>query len=245
MSASGVISAPHSRGLRKNRSASSEALSWQRDDVISANRTGQEDLESQLETDVVVPGDDSFTSTNENVGRVVEAADSNSIDTEGVLLKTTELVEARPVEDELDVVQTGVIMVDPEELEREAVKKRKEKECQRIGAGLIFVSILVITLSVFFSRSSDGPERTGMPTVTPSLLPSSFPSMARTRVLDSFVTDHLQPYSQEAIWETPNSPQARAYNWLKEHPEFPHYAVWRQKQLFALATFFYSFEGPH
>jgi hypothetical protein len=49
-------------------------------------------------------------------------------------------------------------------------------------------------------------------------------------------------YSLAAL-ENSNSPQSVAYNWLLEHPQLGSMPEWRMHQLFALVTFFYTFNG--
>lgn len=39
------------------------------------------------------------------------------------------------------------------------------------------------------------------------------------------------------------SHQYRAWEWLLVHPSLPYFPEWRKKQIFAIVTFFYSFEG--
>lgn len=41
-----------------------------------------------------------------------------------------------------------------------------------------------------------------------------------------------------------SSPQSIAIEWLRNHPDLPSMEDWRKHQLYALATFYYSFEGP-
>lgn len=44
-------------------------------------------------------------------------------------------------------------------------------------------------------------------------------------------------------WLDPTSPQALAWGWLENHPSLVEHSNWRLQQLFALACFYYSFEG--
>ena len=51
------------------------------------------------------------------------------------------------------------------------------------------------------------------------------------------------PNSTLANLLEPNSPQSKAYAWLLNHPNLQHINDWRREQLFALATFYYAFDG--
>ena len=42
-----------------------------------------------------------------------------------------------------------------------------------------------------------------------------------------------------------SSPQSQALAWLEGHQNLTNLPEWRKRQLFALATFYYSFDGPH
>jgi len=51
--------------------------------------------------------------------------------------------------------------------------------------------------------------------------------------------------TRQAITNDPSSPQAKAWEWLQEHPDYNNgtMATWRQEQLMGLGTFFYATGG--
>ena len=57
---------------------------------------------------------------------------------------------------------------------------------------------------------------------------------------------NLPEYTKESL-NDPTSPQSKALEWVLQHPMVASGTMleWRQLQLFALATFYYSFGGPH
>ena len=81
------------------------------------------------------------------------------------------------------------------------------------------------------------------PTPKPTMAPTEIPSSAPTGTLDLLVED-LPDYTRESL-KNGSSPQWKAYDWLLNHGNITRLPEWRKKQLFALATFYYAFEGPH
>jgi hypothetical protein len=53
----------------------------------------------------------------------------------------------------------------------------------------------------------------------------------------------LPDYAVAAIQSNASSSQAKAYQWLEGHPGIAEMDDWRKEQLFALATFYYAFDG--
>jgi hypothetical protein len=158
------------------------------------------------------------------------------------------LVEARLVTNEstMNILQEAQ-QVDAQELamvlERTSIKEKKERECRRVGYCLISGSlvILAIFLGVGFTRKPA--IVTTAPTVSPSTAPSSVPSSAPTSHLDLLVED-LPDYTQESL-QNYGTPQWKAWKWLSHHENITNLPDWRKKQLFALVTFYYSFEGEN
>jgi hypothetical protein len=84
---------------------------------------------------------------------------------------------------------------------------------------------------------------TPVPTAYLSMEPSEAPSSAPTRVLDLLLMD-LPLYTQDSILNG-NTPQYMAWGWLSKHQNITNLPAWRKRQLFALATFFFAFEGEN
>ncbi|CAB9517251.1 Leucine Rich Repeat [Seminavis robusta] len=88
------------------------------------------------------------------------------------------------------------------------------------------------------------PQPTPFPTLRPTLPPTTpqptpFPTAEATTFVDT-----LPDFTQVAILQDPASAQSRAWDWLRlRHPLFRTMAQWQREQLFALATFFYSYNG--
>jgi hypothetical protein len=76
-----------------------------------------------------------------------------------------------------------------------------------------------------------------------SMVPSEAPSSAPTSQLDVLFTN-LPHHTQDSIL-TGNTPQYQAWEWLSNHQNITSLPEWRKKQIFALATFFYAFEGEN
>ena len=83
---------------------------------------------------------------------------------------------------------------------------------------------------------------TVIPTKSSASSPPPSPSSASTSVLDSLYND-LPAYTIASL-ESTNSSQSRAWLWLENHPNISNLPEWRKKQLFGLASFYYSFQGP-
>jgi hypothetical protein len=154
------------------------------------------------------------------------------------------LVEARPVVESLislrDLQQAREL--DAEELERRAVKEQKEQQCRRIGYFIMAGAMLIIAISVGFGLGP-GVTETAAPTIYLSMEPSEAPSMAPSGALDLLLMD-LPTNTQTSIEEL-DTPQWKAFHWLETHQNITFLPEKRKKQLFALATFFYSMEGPN
>jgi hypothetical protein len=55
--------------------------------------------------------------------------------------------------------------------------------------------------------------------------------------------NNLPPFTLDEISQDESSPQSRAYMWLLFHPQYHVQEEWHQKQLFALAAFYFAFDG--
>jgi hypothetical protein len=84
---------------------------------------------------------------------------------------------------------------------------------------------------------------TQTPAVAISMEPSEAPSPAPTGVLDLLFVD-LPLHTQDSIFNG-TTPQHQAWEWLSKHQNITNLPDWRKKQLFALAAFYFAFEGEH
>ncbi|CAB9501250.1 LRR receptor-like serine threonine-protein kinase [Seminavis robusta] len=87
---------------------------------------------------------------------------------------------------------------------------------------------------------SQHPSYSAAPSTSPSSHPSGSPSQSPTEV--SFF---LPEYTQRTISLDTNgtTPQAKAMDWILLHPQFSTLPQWQRRQLFALATMYYSTSG--
>jgi hypothetical protein len=155
----------------------------------------------------------------------------------------TGLVEARAV--------TGSTMFFLQEAQQvaandlaEASKEQKERQYRTLGCCCIVGSLIALAISLGFglgTRKSD--KITTAPTLSPSTAPSAVPSSAPTGHLDLLFED--LPENTQRSLQNFSAPQRKAWEWLSNHQNITNLAEWRKKQLFALASFFYSFEGEN
>ena len=115
-------------------------------------------------------------------------------------------------------------------------------KCNRSFAGLFLLAAvgLSLGLGLGLDGSDDAKEQTVFVNITepPSPMPTSSPTMAPT----PFLIQDLPDYSVEAL-NDPNSPQSRAYQWVRNDTLLQEYSNKRLLQRFALATIYYSTGG--
>ncbi|CAB9503969.1 leucine rich repeat [Seminavis robusta] len=145
------------------------------------------------------------------------------------------LVEATPVEaTNLPVALAASEFVSSEE---EAMAARNMDRLILVGNGLGCLCLILIVLAfavlllagVFSIKDSEEAS-----TFAPSSMPSPAP------------TPYLIPLPEETaqtIVANPQSPQARAYQWLKDDILLETYSPYRQLQRFALVTLYYATNG--
>ena len=78
-------------------------------------------------------------------------------------------------------------------------------------------------------------------TATPTIAPPPTSITPYPTTIEGYIFG-MPSYTVEAL-QNPVSPQSAAYEWLLGHPDLDSMEEWRQQQLFALATFYYSFNG--
>jgi Leucine-rich repeat (LRR) protein len=172
--------------------------------------------------------DTALTTTGNNDG-LVEARAVMGESTMDMNLQTAQQVDSRVLANALELTTR---------------REQQEKECRRWGYGIITVSLVVIGLSLGVGLGTRKPGIIAtVPTVSPSTSPSCVPSSAPTGHLD-LLYDDLPDYTQESL-QNASTAQWKAWDWLSNHQNITRLPEWRKKQLFALATFFYSFEGEN
>jgi len=169
------------------------------------------------------------------------------------------LVEAQEVSSQsLDLGEATE--VDPEDL-MERIKYKKELNRKTLcvyGCTLLAAFVVVMTgalLSVVLNQntttnnsSSKEVSPTPMPTTTTNTNTSSTATSDDAIVpitdTDPSIVAGLPNYTLESL-QDPFSPQYQAYQWLARHRNLTTLEEWRKKQLFAMATAYYSFDGPN
>ena len=159
-------------------------------------------------------------------------------------LVTTDTPEARlsqaiPVNEETEP-EAIAKPFEASDLERKRAKQFKRYLCI---FGALLLGIVGLVLGLVFrnkKQSSSAVSTTSSPTI--SVAPSGAPSGAPTTSLDVMVMD-LPESTLENLY-TFDTPQWNAYAWLSVHPNITQLEEWHKLQLFALATFYYSMDGP-
>ncbi|CAB9497226.1 LRR receptor-like serine threonine-protein kinase [Seminavis robusta] len=112
-----------------------------------------------------------------------------------------------------------------------------------LGVILIVAVVLVVVLgtrnksaTIAQEAVSSAPTTSVMPSVSPSSMPT------KTLLSARYDIKGLSESTAESIGR-PGSPQQQAYDWTFQHPEFDEMPNWRKQQLFALGTFYFSFEN--
>ncbi|CAB9518286.1 Leucine Rich Repeat [Seminavis robusta] len=178
-----------------------------------------------------------------NLGIQTESAANTSNHTNHVGLS-----EAIPVSDDSDNDLQGARPVDTaaQDLRR---KQGKKKMLGYFILSLFLLSIiLAAVIPAFVAAKNDKvtqvpPAHFAVPTSSPSKAPTDAPTTAPTAIIEG-----LLPTTTILAIEQPLSPQNKAFIWLQEYPSLFNISDWRRLQLFALATFYYSFHGeewPH
>ncbi|CAB9504616.1 unknown protein [Seminavis robusta] len=162
----------------------------------------------------------------------------------------------------LDLAVANLVLEDPEEepnmpsadpVDLQHVLQREQKRKKQRLMFILFFAILLIVAAVIVGAvagtQKNEPEEvyspsTDAPTVYGSMAPSEVPSSAPTGVLE-LLFDILPDYTLASINNGSETPQWRAWQWLANHQNITNLPEWRKTQLFALATFFYAFEGDN
>ncbi|CAB9526342.1 expressed unknown protein [Seminavis robusta] len=170
------------------------------------------------------------------------------VGTAGQISTNEGLVQANAVEDD-----TAELMhANPVDLEAAQHRTLQKKQQQRNFLAAVLWLLLVVAIIVGFvvgTQKNKEPkvvvlESTEAPTVHGSMQPSEVPSIAPTGSLD-LLLDRLPEYTLASINSGSETPQWKAWWWLANHQNITFLPEWRKTQLFALATFFYAFQGEN
>jgi Leucine-rich repeat (LRR) protein len=154
------------------------------------------------------------------------------------------LAEANPISEEPeDVTMIAASPVDLNEVRKRQLQWARQQKL--FGLACFLLILAVIGGSVIGTQLTKGREEVAAqaPTAAISMEPSMAPSSAPTGVLDLLFLD-LPLHTQDSIFNG-TTPQNQAWEWLSTHQNITNLPDWRKKQLFALATFYFAFEGEH
>jgi hypothetical protein len=156
------------------------------------------------------------------------------------------LAEADPVFEDTEggtIVQANA--VDINEVQKRQLQRAKLEKLYWLTFFLLILATAIIVGSVVgtFPKNAKKVVATQAPTNDISMELSEAPSSAPTEVLDLLFLD-LPLSTQESILLS-NTPQREAWEWLSNHQNITNLPDWRKKQLFALASFFFAFEGEN
>ncbi|CAB9529678.1 expressed unknown protein [Seminavis robusta] len=180
-----------------------------------------------------------------NSGTASDPEDA-SVGMAGQISTNEGLVQANAVEDD-----TAELMhanpVDLEATQHRALQKKQQQKTFFAAALWLLLVVAIIVGFVVGTQKNKEPkvvvlESTEAPTVYGSMQPSEVPSMAPTGSLNVLL-DSLPEYTLASINNGSETPQWKAWWWLANHQNITFLPEWRKTQLFALATFFFSFEG--
>lgn len=168
-----------------------------------------------------------------------------------------ELVEAREVDevDEVGSLLPQAHHVDEERMTMQrAIHRQRARQLRRLVHGISMVALLaVVTMSAMLwvhhgndeNDTSDNSPMTALPPSAP--IDWSDGDTDSSSSADSSPEVELKLYLPQYSWEnihTFDTPQWHAFQWLSSYPDISALPTWRIQQLFALAAFFFAFEGP-
>ncbi|CAB9509180.1 Leucine Rich Repeat [Seminavis robusta] len=118
-------------------------------------------------------------------------------------------------------------------LEEKQKPSRNRKLIAAAAMGCLLLVVIIILAIVIPLSVGGGKEE-------------SPPSLENTQELS--IDKALLPNAPNSTWDSIqdnlDSPQYKAYNWLTLDPSLHLYETWQKEQRFALATFYYAFNGP-
>ncbi|CAB9513468.1 expressed unknown protein [Seminavis robusta] len=167
-----------------------------------------------------------------------------------------------PSRNDTQLAVANLVLEDPEEeqtrpaadpVDLQHVQQREQKRKKQRLTFILFFVMLIIVAAVIVGAVAGTQKKepavvvflsTDAPTVYGSITPSEAPSSAPTGSLD-ILLDSLPDYTLASINNGSETPQWKAWQWLVNHQNITNLPEWRKMQLFAMSTFFYSFEGEN
>ncbi|CAB9530381.1 expressed unknown protein [Seminavis robusta] len=179
------------------------------------------------------PGPGPQDSSGDTVARMTSTRNEGLVHANAVEDDTADLMHANPV--------------DLETAQQRALQRKQQQNCFFAAFLWLLLVAAIVVGFVVGTQKNKYPDvvvlkSTEAPTVYGSMEPSEVPSSAPTGALD-ILLDSLPDYTLAGINNGSETPQWRAWNWLANHQNITHLPEWRKTQLFALATFFYAFQG--
>jgi hypothetical protein len=156
------------------------------------------------------------------------------------------LVEAQPVlEDPEDgtIRHARPVNVDEGERQQQLFKTQQQLCTFALIVVAIAVAILLASLGGALSQEPRVVSLEDAGSAAHSIAQSEVPTSATVGELDLLFAE-LPAHTQATII-LGNTPQYFAWEWLSHHQNITLLPEWRKKQLFALATFFYAFDGEN
>lgn len=120
------------------------------------------------------------------------------------------------------------------ELEEEQSKQQSNKWKWIVLGVVLLVAVLAVVVGVVMQQSNS--ESTATSTTTTA-------ADGVTVIEEHILPGPLLETTEIAILNQPESSQFKAYMWLVQDPNLQQYESWQKRQRFALATFYYSFQG--
>ncbi|CAB9510341.1 Leucine Rich Repeat [Seminavis robusta] len=158
----------------------------------------------------------------------------------------TGLIHAAPIEEpEYGMIPTA------EPITKRAKRLWKKKLCLFLSLETMFAQALVVIILVAFllapkSSNQTQPTKQQNGVIPIQENPGTIASITQAPI-SLWERLNLPDYTLRAM-ENPRSPQTKAYQWLSNNVKTnntQHLPVWRLKQRFALATFYYSTRGDY
>lgn len=124
---------------------------------------------------------------------------------------------------------------------REAKNNHGKSERAAVALGFLLLVFILVSVSLVVTKGQGvDADPIEAPSLSPSMSPTiMLPPMDNMEVLYWELPDNTRDSLTDAT-----SPQWKAWDWLLHHQNVTNLPEWRKQQLFALATFYHSFEGP-
>ena len=128
--------------------------------------------------------------------------------------------------------------------EKDERRKREQRHKKFVLRMSLFALLVLACIAVFATWLAGGFGKADDEDTTKAQQPDNStnnnnPTMAPTANLFP-----LPEYTLEAIREDPESPQAKAYDWVQADPSLTLFDSTRLQQRFVLSTFYYATAGP-